>query len=128
MVKRWHEPISPPKRHCRSRSATETNARTGSPASDPHRQKNSRASASSGTKVSGKESGSLMCPLSPLVRYFLPHSDARRTEKAPPGGFGFFLRYVIFERRSGILFRLRRRLTTTLKDARPGERRSFGGT
>ena len=24
MVKRWHEPISPPKRHCRSRSATET--------------------------------------------------------------------------------------------------------
>src|SRR6476469_4510539 len=25
-------------------------------------------------------------PRSPLVRYFLPHSDARRTEKAPPGG------------------------------------------
>lgn len=24
MVKRWHEPISSPKRHCRSRSATET--------------------------------------------------------------------------------------------------------
>ena len=24
VVKRWHEPISSPKRHCRSRSATET--------------------------------------------------------------------------------------------------------
>ena len=48
------------------------------------------------------------------MRYFLPHSDARCTEKAPPGGFGFFLRYVIFERRSGILFRLRRRLTAVV--------------
>ena len=65
MVKRWHEQISSPKRHCRSRSATETNARTGSPASDPHRQKDSSECIiwDEGQRVRLEESGSLMCPL-----------------------------------------------------------------
>ena len=67
MVKRWHEPISPPKRHCRSRSATETKCpdwlASQRPSKSPEEQQSECIIWDEGQRVRLKESGSLMCPL-----------------------------------------------------------------
>ena len=96
MVKRWHEPISPPKRHCRSRSATEQMPGLARQPATLIARRTAERVHHLGRRSAGAPEGKRLthvptpppcdAPRSPLVRYFLPHSDARRTEKAPPGG------------------------------------------